>query len=482
VAVRSRWLQRVTVRTRIAVVAAAAVAVAVALASAASYIAVRRELLGLADTNLRRQANVIVHALNHPGHGGELTAIAGVGGPLQRSGVNSFVYFQVVRSDGEVFVGPMMSKPLPVTDGDYRVTNGLTASTIRSFEDPAFGGHVLLLTIGAGPSVAVQVATPLNSVDHTLNQLSLILILVAAGGVGMALLLGYVVAKTSMRPVERLTTAAEHVAATQDLDAAIEVSGDDELSRLAVTFNAMLAALAGSRRQQARLVADAGHELRTPLTSLRTNIEVLNKVRELPEPDRTQLMGDVTAQLEELTALIEDLVDLARVDEQTLEPEDVRLDAVVHRALERARRRAPALVFDAWVEPAMVRGQPTLLERAVLNVLDNAAKWSPHGAHVEVTVQREGSSWRVSVRDHGPGIAADDLPHVFDRFYRADNARALPGSGLGLAIVNQVIRSHSGWVAVWTPPEGGTVVTLTIPALDVTALGALGVGSQHSHE
>jgi len=268
-----------------------------------------------------------------------------------------------------------------------------------------------------------------------------------------------------MRPVERLSTAAEHVAATQDLEATIEVSGDDELSRLAVSFNAMLAALAGSRRQQARLVSDAGHELRTPLTSLRTNIEVLMRVRDLPEQDRTELLADVTAQLEELTTLIEDLVDLARVDEQAREPEEVRLDVVVERALERARRRAPSLVFDAQVGDAMVRGQPTLLERAVLNVLDNAAKWSPPGAHVELAVVREGPSWRVSVRDHGPGISPEDLPRVFDRFYRAASARALPGSGLGLAIVNQVIRSHNGWVEVWTPPDGGTLVTLTIPAL-----------------
>jgi two-component system sensor histidine kinase MprB len=471
VADRARWLQRVTVRTRIAVVAAAAVAVAVALASTASYVAVRRGLVSEADANLRRQATQIVHALTQPGHfdRGDLAAIAGVGGPLQRAGLNNIVYFQLLRSDGAVALGDVV-KPLPFTDDDFRVTNGQLASTIRSIDDPAFGGHARLLTIQAGPNLALQVAAPLKSVDHTLNQLSLILILVALGGVGMALLLGYVVARTSMRPVERLTTAAEHVAATQDLDATIEVGGDDELSRLAVSFNAMLAALAGSRRQQARLVADAGHELRTPLTSLRTNIEVLIKVRELPELDRRELLGDVTAQLEELTTLIEDLVDLARVDEQTLEPEEVRLDVVVDRALERARRRAPSLVFDAQVGEAMVRGQPTLLERAVLNVLDNAAKWSPPGAHVELALQREGSSWRVLVRDHGPGIAPEDLPHVFDRFYRAANARALPGSGLGLAIVNQVIRSHNGYVEVWTPPDGGTLVTLTIPALEVTAL------------
>jgi len=467
VAGRARWLQRVTVRTRIAVVAAAAVAVAVALASAAGYVAVRRELLNQADANLRRQGTEILNALVRRGGRpdlGELQVISGVGGPLERSGLSNLVFFQVIQSDGIVILGDTTT-PLPVSTDDLKVTSGQASYSIRTIDSPAFGGHARLLTVQVGPDLALQVATALGSVDHSLDSLSFILILVALSGVLLALLLGYVVARTSMRPVERLSTAAEHVAATQDLEATIEVSGDDELSRLAVSFNAMLAALAGSRRQQARLVSDAGHELRTPLTSLRTNIEVLMRVRDLPEQDRTELLADVTAQLEELTTLIEDLVDLARVDEQAREPEDVRLDVVVERALERARRRAPSLVFDAQVSDAMVRGQPTLLERAVLNVLDNAAKWSPPGAHVELAVVREGPSWRVSVRDHGPGISPEDLPRVFDRFYRAASARALPGSGLGLAIVNQVIRSHNGWVEVWTPPDGGTLVTLTIPAL-----------------
>jgi two-component system, OmpR family, sensor histidine kinase MprB len=457
------------------VVAAAAVAVAVALASAAGYVAVRQELVHQADANLRSQANQVLHALIQPGRGGhvdfgELATITGVGGPLERSGLNTIVYFQVIQSNGAVLIGDT-TPSLPVSKDDLRVTTGDLTDAIRTINRSSLGGDTRLLTIRVGPDLALQVATPLTSVAHSLHKLSVILIIVALSGVLVALLLGYVVARTSMRPVERLTTAAEHVAATQDLEATIDVSGDDELSRLAVSFNAMLAALAGSRRQQARLVADAGHELRTPLTSLRTNIEVLIRVRDLPERDRTELLADVTGQMEELTTLIEDLVDLARVDEQTLEPEDVRLDAVLERALERARRRAPSLVFDAYAGPALVRGQPTLLERAVLNVLDNAAKWSPPGAHVEVVLQQEGTNWRVSVRDHGPGISADDLPHVFDRFYRAANARALPGSGLGLAIVNQVIRSHNGFVGVWTPPDGGTVVTLTIPALEVPALG-----------
>jgi two-component system sensor histidine kinase MprB len=347
--------------------------------------------------------------------------------------------------------------------------------TIRTIHSAAVGGHARVLTVFLGSlispqgqqNVALQLASPLHSVDRTLGDLATVLLLVSVGGVILALSLGYAVARTSLRPVRRLTAAAEHVAATQDLSATIEVTGDDELSRLARSFNSMLAALSASRHQQAQLVADAGHELRTPLTSLRTNIEVLIKMRDLPEADRQALLEDVTAQLGELTTLVGDLVELAREDEQKPEPQDVHLDVVVDRALERARRRAASLTFDSYVEAALVRGQPALLERAVLNVLDNAAKWSPAGAHVEVALQRDGPAWRLSVRDHGPGIAPEDLPHIFDRFYRAANARALPGSGLGLAIVNQVVQSHGGWVAVYSPPDGGTLITLTLPAMEM---------------
>jgi two-component system sensor histidine kinase MprB len=235
---------------------------------------------------------------------------------------------------------------------------------------------------------------------------------------------------------------------------------------LATSFNKMLEALGESRRQQAQLVADAGHELRTPLTSLRTNIEVLLRVHDLPETDRAALFGDITAQLTELTTLVGDLVELARDDEQRPEPEDVRLDLVVEDAVDRARRRAPSLTFHLAIRDALVLTQPNLLERAVLNVLDNAAKWSPPGSEIDVVVTRSGSSWRLEVRDHGPGITDEDLPHVFDRFYRSAAARFLPGSGLGLAIVRQVVESSGGSVAAVSSPSGGTIVRIDLPAVE----------------
>jgi two-component system sensor histidine kinase MprB len=254
------------------------------------------------------------------------------------------------------------------------------------------------------------------------------------------------------------------VAATQDLDSKIEEDGDDELGRLARSFNSMLDALGASRQQQAQLISDAGHELRTPLTSLRTNIELLLRRPDLPAADRSELAADVEAQLQELTNLIGDLVDLAQQEERQAEPIEVRFDSLVASAVERARRRAPGITFDLHLTAGSVRAHPALLERAVLNILDNAVKWSPPGGPIEVWLQR-GGVWTLDVHDHGPGIASEDLPRVFDRFYRAATARSMPGSGLGLAIVHQVVTNHGGTVSISAPPEGGTVVHLELPTV-----------------
>jgi two-component system sensor histidine kinase MprB len=258
--------------------------------------------------------------------------------------------------------------------------------------------------------------------------------------------------------VRRLTTAAENVTETGDLSERIEVSGRDELSRLADSFNAMLGTLQESSRAQRQLVADASHELRTPLTSLRTNIEVLASERKLPPGERERLLTDVVDQLGEMTTLISELIELARGEQQTLEPEEVRLDLVASEAVERARRNRPAVTFTMDLQESTVQGVPSTIERAVANLLDNAAKWSPPNGDVEVAV-RDGA---LSVRDHGPGIDEEDLPHVFDRFYRSASARGRPGSGLGLAIVRQVAVAHGGEVVAEAADGGGTRMTLRL--------------------
>ena len=452
--------RRVSLRTRLVAAAAAAVVISVALASAASYISVRRTLLRDVDNQLRDQAELVESRRFRP----QIPSLRGVEPPLQRSGLNT-TSFQVIQANGKVVIPAIPA--LPVTAQDRAVAAGKVDEAFRTVGSADSADHARVLTFSVGAGVAVQLSRPLADTDRTLVHLAWMLALVAAAGVAFSLVLGYLVGKTSLKPVEDLTDAVERVGATGQLDERIDVSGDDELSRLATSFNQMLAALDESRRQQAQLVADAGHELRTPLTSLRTNIEVLLRVHDLPEADRTALFADITGQLNELTTLVGDLVELARDDEQRPEPEDVRLDLVVEDAVDRARRRAASLTFDVSLRPALVRSQPTLLERAVLNVLDNAAKWSPAGSTIDVSVTRDGPVWRLEVRDHGPGIIAEDLPHVFDRFYRSASARPLPGSGLGLAIVRQVVESSGGSVSALASPDGGTILRIDVPAVDV---------------
>ncbi|MDP9074227.1 MAG: HAMP domain-containing histidine kinase [Actinomycetota bacterium] len=450
----------ITLRTRLVVAAAMAVGLSVATASAGSFLVVRHQLMSQVNKGLLHQARQV-----HRRIGPEIPSLAPVSSTLQRVGLNALIPFQIIRADGTVITRDL-TPALPINGTDRAVAAGKRTENYRTLGTVGRENHSRLLTYSLGNGVAVQLARPLGEIDRTLARLALALSLVAAAGVVLSVILGYLVARAGLKPVERLSEAVERVGATRRLNERIEVNGDDELTRLAISFNTMISALDESRRQQAQLVADAGHELRSPLTSLRTNIEVLVKARDLAPADREALVADVTAQLDELTNLVGDLVELARDDEHQPEVGDIRLDLVVDHAVERARRRAPTLHFAVAHRPALVRGSAGLLERAVLNVIDNAAKWSPPGSTVEIDMFRDGDAWRLEVRDHGPGIDAEDLPRVFDRFYRAPGARSQPGSGLGLAIVRQVVESTGGTVHAEAAVGGGTLVRFCLPAVD----------------
>jgi two-component system sensor histidine kinase MprB len=247
---------------------------------------------------------------------------------------------------------------------------------------------------------------------------------------------------------------------TRDLTTRIEDYGADELGRLASTFNGMLDALERSLDQQRQLILDASHELRTPLASLRTNVEVLHDVERLSMEQRRALLNGIVTQLDELTGLVADVVELARGDAPETSHEDVAFDELVGHEVDRARRHWPSLIFRFEHEPLVVRGVPARLARAVANVLDNAGKFSPAGSEVDVVLTANGV---LTVSDHGPGIPEDAISRVFDRFYRADEARALPGSGLGLSIVKQVVDGHSGTVSIANREGGGAVVRVALP-------------------
>ena len=439
-------------RARIAVSASVAVALTVVLASVLVYIVAREQLRAPVDEALElRAAEMSRHPLgvfDAPG-GGSFLAVRPEFGEARG-------YVQLVRSDGSVLLPPRQDLQLPVDDDVRAVASGDGSAFWKDLE--VDGTHLRAFTFAYGPDAAVQVARPLTEADKSLEQIGLFLLLIAAGGVVIAAGLGLLVARAALAPVTKLTETAEHVTETRDLSQRIDVTGRDELSRLAASFNTMLAELEESTRAQRQLVADASHELRTPLTSVRTNIEVLATDRALPPGERDRLLTDVVEQLSEMTTLIAELIELARAEQQTAEPEDLRLDLLVADAVERARRNRPGVGYTAKLEVSIVRGHPTTIERAVTNLLDNAAKWSPPGAEVEVTV-RDG---RLAVRDHGPGIADDDLPYVFDRFYRARSARGMPGSGLGLAIVRQVAEAHGGEVVAEQAEGGGTRMVLDL--------------------
>ncbi|MHB8059219.1 MAG: HAMP domain-containing sensor histidine kinase [Gaiellaceae bacterium] len=454
-------------RMRLIVVSALAVAAAIALVSGTVYLTVRNQLYRELDNSLKDRTAQATTFRRLQG-----------GSPLPDCSLNVTkglaltlgTYYQSISSTGQVrqSFGLPEGVKLPVYSAALGVaTHRRTEPVKETISLPVSGKRgaptqrVRVLTSFVLPACAIQVARPTASVTDPLRTITVALLAVGLGGIGLATVFGWIIAGAAMRPVRSMTETSEYVSRTRDLSRRIEMRGRDELARLAASFNTMLEALDFSLRSQRQLVADASHELRTPLTTIKTNVEVLRRAT-LPKEEQDAILRDVVQQIDELAVLVTDIVDLARGVEPNLEVEDVRLDLLVEETVARARRLSPQSTFTLELEPCLVRGVPSRLERAVANLLDNATKWSPPEAPIEVTV-RHGA---VSVRDHGQGIEEEDLPLVFDRFYRAAAARALPGSGLGLAIVRQVAESHSGRVSAERPSDGGALLRLELPEID----------------
>jgi len=459
-------LAAISLRARVAILAALGVGLAVTVVAGAAYVTVHVQLHRQLSATLVERAQAAVDSpLGDPAR---LVRV-----PADALGAAD-VRIALVRADGRAVSAQGETDAPPLGPPELAVAQGRSELSVRN--DTTGDREFRVVAVPAAPGIALVLAQPTAPTERTLARLGFVLFVVGLFGVALAAYAGLVTARQGLRPVERLTAAAEHVARTEELRP-IEVEGDDELARLARSFNAMLAALAQSRERQRRLVADAGHELRTPLTSLRTNLDLLvqselvdsqqGAARALAPQDRADLLADVRAQVEELSGLVSDLVELAREDAHEPAEEPVDLADVVTRTVERARRRAPEVRFEVTAAPWTVRGDAQSLERAVLNLLDNAAKWSPRGGTVTVGL----AEGRLTVADQGPGIAAADLPYVFDRFYRSPEARSQPGSGLGLAIVRQAVERHGGTVEAGHAPEGGAVITLALPACSSPALG-----------
>ncbi len=458
-AVDRRW-RSAPLRSRLTAAAAFSATLAIVAVVAVAYVAVRHELLADLDSQLHHQAKEV-----HVTHSSLLQLQDGVPGFVPVVTISTHFgegvgYLQAINDSGQSAThGPN----LPISDADMHVaTSGGT-----SLRDAYVNGvHVRMLTFQfpqAGSGIAVQLALPLTSVDHQLHKVATALLFLVLAGLALSTVGSWFVVRRTMRPVATLTEAAEQIAETRDLTTRIEDYGDDELGRLASTFNTMLDALERSLGQQRQLILDASHELRTPLASLRTNVEVLHDVERLSAEQRRALLDGIVTQLDELTGLVADVVELARGDAPQSAQEDIPFDDLVSHAVDRARRHWPGLSLIPDLERVVVRGIPARLDRAIANLLDNAGKFSPPGAVVEVDLRADGT---LTVADHGPGIPEDALAHVFDRFYRADVARALPGSGLGLSIVKQVVDGHGGTVTVANRDSGGTLVQLWLPPVE----------------
>jgi two-component system sensor histidine kinase MprB len=451
--------ERVSLRTRVTLLAAICVAGAVALVSLAAFLTVRNSLYQQLDDNLLVRATNVLHSTPVLVNRQE-TIPAGI--------LASFgTAIDVIDAQGASQLGIRTQRP-PISEEEEEVAQSGAGTHWRTDQHTDY--RVLAVPYPLQPGTALVIAQSMAGTKNTLAKLSVVLIVVSGAGVLLAAAAGTAVAQGGLRPVQRLTRATERVALTGDLRP-IPVSGDDELARLTQSFNAMLGAVAESQERQRRLVADAGHELRTPLTSMRTNLELLLASQkpgapELSPEDRKEIYDDVRAQLDELTTLIGDLVELAREDAPQAVHEPVELVDVVERSLSRARRRASSseVEFDVRLQPWTLLGDANALERAVLNMLDNAVKWSPPGGVVRVELRPAGDgSVVLEVADAGPGIAEADLPHVFDRFYRSSEARTLPGSGLGLSIVKHAAERHGGTAYAGRAPEGGALLVIRLP-------------------
>ena len=458
------FTQRMSLALRVAVLTTMAVAATLGVVSAIVFVVVRAEFESSLDESMLRRAHAAVDAgLAKQEFFNQDAQLQLFADQLQR--VADVQIFAV--NGGELFspTAKVDERTLPFKSyHEVEVSIGEASQSMRTVR--VEGTPYRVVAVQAGSGTALVMTQSMESIDFALRRLKVILLLCSAAGVALAGIAGWAVAANGLRPVRRLTAATERVARTSELTP-IEVTGHDELARLTTSFNAMLQALDASQTRQRQLVADAGHELRTPLTSLRTNIELIgqaadNAERSLSDDQRHEIMGDVRAQLEELTTLVGDLVELARDEPMTRDPEPLDFADVINQAIDRVRLRAHDMTFDVDLESWMVFGEPQLLERAVTNLLDNAAKWSPPDATVHVRL----TGGELTVTDQGPGIDPADLPHIFDRFYRSSEARTLPGSGLGLSIVKRAAERHGGTVDVESPPGGGTTFTLALPSSD----------------
>lgn len=444
-----------SLRLRVALLTAAAVAVVEIAIVVAIYTATTDRLYAQAEQELRSAASVILPVVTATGN----LPLRPSQEPERPPNVP-----RLITADGRVVAGrPTLD--LAVSDGARAVASGVRASLL---ETQRLGAEDLyVLTLPAGSGRALQVARSLAPVEAIRAQLLTIATVFGGLGIVAALAAGAAVASGALTPLRRLSRTAERIAHTGELAHRVGLEGSDELAAFARSFDTMLdrlqstvAEVERAQHAQRQLVADASHELRAPLAAVRANVELLALGSEAPIGDRDEIIADTVSGIERLTALVSQLIELAREEQRAHEREPIQLDALVAREVVRTQHRYPGVRFDPRLEPTLVIGDPEALTRAVSNLLDNAGKWSPAGGTVHIDVRNR----VLEIRDDGPGIDDADLPRIFERFYRGSRSANVPGSGLGLAIVRQVMASHGGHVMARSGPGSGAVFTATFDA------------------
>jgi two-component system sensor histidine kinase MprB len=435
-----------TLRVQVVLLVTAAVALVAVAASLALYLSVERQMLATVDQGLvetARSARLLgprPDDRSFPQAGRATLLLSG----------RFDVFAQVLDPQGNVLAADGQAVPAIVTADVRAVAAGQRS---EAFSDVHTSGtHLRIYATQLSPGRTLELARRVDEIDLAMQDARVWLVVITASALLAAAAVAMLVARAVLGPVRRLADTVDEVTRTGDLSRRVAASGSDELAHLSQDFDAMLSSLEASLQTQRQLIADASHELRTPLTSVKTNLEVLAR-RGLSTDDEQALVTDLITQVDRLTNLVGDLIELGRYEELPARIEEVGLPTVVSDAIREVEGRYPNVKFNVSAKPSRVRAIRPRLLRAVVNLLDNAAKWSPHGETVEVTV----GDGEFAVRDHGPGVKPEDIPFIFNRFWRSSEARRLPGSGLGLAIVKEVVDAHGGTISVEQPEGGGAL-------------------------
>ena len=446
------WGKQASLRWRVAMLTASMVAIAVGVMTVLAYWSVSVTLTNNVDKDLKSKSMAMLAETVDPS------------------------FFNNVKKEVEYFRTYNQNTKISIRLPGWNYTAGDESLPLLSLPPgektvvkTVNGDRVFMATNDAGATVVLS--RDMTDIQGLILTLGLALLVFGGLGVLLAIMTGIVVATAGLKPLVRLQSAVDAVTRTQTLTP-IPVVGNDELALLTMSFNQMLAALDQSRQRQAQLVADAGHELKTPLTSMRTNIELLMLLQkpgapQISDEEKKALEHDVMAQMEELSTLIGDLVDLAREDAAETELQETDLAQVAQTAFERVRRRRPDVEFRLHVTPWYLWGDAHSLGRAILNLMDNAAKWSPADGVVRVKMTRlDEGRMQITISDSGPGIPEEEREKVFERFYRCIQSRSMPGSGLGLAIVRQVVDRHGGSITAEESEDGGAMFRMILPGYD----------------